>query len=611
MREITYISAITIFSFLVLSKNPWATLPVLFFLIAFYIPYEKLKFLVIPSVLSSIFFFIIYIPTSLSGASGLMLSYLMVAEFLWRGSNSWKDWVHVSSILLMADSAIYSMGIPFFLLSLLFIILSLARAYRELYPHEEGKILSFLPIHLVAILIFAPLIFISIPRRGAYSFSGGYGRSSGLSDLVDLNFSGRIRESMAVAFEVRGNKIPHYWRSKVFYTYRNGKWLSGLRGKVKSEHKAIEGENIEGKGLEIKYYLKYPPLIPLPYGTEKVILRERVYWSFGDFFEFGGLVKKYRVILGKDNGKIYFLSSYGAKLMKIGEENPFFNHKRVRIYLNKDEENEIRKLSEKLRGSNLKNTLSKINEYFRENFLYSTDIKLISREPLYNFLFSTRKGHCELYATATSAILKFLGWDARLVTGFRLREFGDAWAIARMRDAHAWVEIWDGKKWISFDPSPGEEIFEYSNNPLVGTWEKINSFWERYIMEFSPTSQFNLYIWIKKNLRKIVLGMLFLLLAFIILSLIPKRTVKAKILPKIIKKYPWYYRKLLSIGKKLSINKSPYSTPMEFGRFFGKEGEFLIGFYYKERFGKIPLAEEEISLIREKVKEIENKFKEI
>ena len=80
-----------------------------------------------------------------------------------------------------------------------------------------------------------------------------------------------------------------------------------------------------------------------------------------------------------------------------------------------------------------------------------------SPDPLGNFLFSTRTGHCEYFATAHVIMLRSLGIPARMINGFRLGEYNE-WGdyfIVRQSDAHSWVEAFlPGSGWVEFDPTP-------------------------------------------------------------------------------------------------------------------------------------------------------------
>ena len=79
--------------------------------------------------------------------------------------------------------------------------------------------------------------------------------------------------------------------------------------------------------------------------------------------------------------------------------------------------------------------------------------------PLEHFLFRSRAGHCEYFATALAVLLRASGVPTRNVTGFlggRYNPYGGYYAV-RQGDAHSWVEAWLGEEsggWVTFDPTP-------------------------------------------------------------------------------------------------------------------------------------------------------------
>jgi hypothetical protein len=97
----------------------------------------------------------------------------------------------------------------------------------------------------------------------------------------------------------------------------------------------------------------------------------------------------------------------------------------------------------------------------REGYRYSLELKGEpgNPDPLAAFLFQSRAGHCEYFATAMAVMLRQLGIPARLVNGFRSGEYNslaDAW-IVRQYDAHSWVEAYFSPYgWMEFDPTPVE-----------------------------------------------------------------------------------------------------------------------------------------------------------
>ena len=73
-----------------------------------------------------------------------------------------------------------------------------------------------------------------------------------------------------------------------------------------------------------------------------------------------------------------------------------------------------------------------------------------------DFLFTTKQGFCEHYASAFVFLMRAANIPARVVTGYLGGEFNDVgnYYIVRQSDAHAWAEVWlAGQGWVRVDPT--------------------------------------------------------------------------------------------------------------------------------------------------------------
>jgi transglutaminase-like putative cysteine protease len=103
--------------------------------------------------------------------------------------------------------------------------------------------------------------------------------------------------------------------------------------------------------------------------------------------------------------------------------------------------------------------LRRIESYLKANYGYS--LKTENRknlDPLDNFLFEEKRGHCEFFATAGALMASSLGAETRLAYGWAGGQFFEAnnTFVFRAREAHAWVEvrIAGGDTWAVMDPTP-------------------------------------------------------------------------------------------------------------------------------------------------------------
>ncbi len=94
----------------------------------------------------------------------------------------------------------------------------------------------------------------------------------------------------------------------------------------------------------------------------------------------------------------------------------------------------------------------------RSHFAYTLNLTgKPGDDPLAHFLFETRAGHCEYFASAMAIMLRTLGIPTREVNGFLPGEYNDVAGdyIVRASDAHSWVEVYfPGTGWMTFDPTP-------------------------------------------------------------------------------------------------------------------------------------------------------------
>ncbi len=100
--------------------------------------------------------------------------------------------------------------------------------------------------------------------------------------------------------------------------------------------------------------------------------------------------------------------------------------------------------------------ISAILQWFRsEPFFYTLAPPLLEGEPVDMFLFDTRRGFCEHYASAFVVMLRAAGIPARVVTGYQGGEINPrgGYMIVRQSDAHAWAEAIVDGQWVRFDPT--------------------------------------------------------------------------------------------------------------------------------------------------------------
>lgn len=145
---------------------------------------------------------------------------------------------------------------------------------------------------------------------------------------------------------------------------------------------------------------------------------------------------------------------------------------------------------------------------------YGYTLELPQREvkdPLADFLFVRRKGHCEYFASAMAVMLRSLNIPARLATGFQMGMYNpisDLWLV-RASDAHSWVEAWiPGRGWTTFDPTPPDlsshSLTLFSKAELY--LDAAETFWQQWVVGYDPNHQGTLADHIEQAARRLGIG---------------------------------------------------------------------------------------------------------
>lgn len=143
-------------------------------------------------------------------------------------------------------------------------------------------------------------------------------------------------------------------------------------------------------------------------------------------------------------------------------------------------------------------------------FRYTLAPAPLGRDSIDDFLFSTREGFCEHYASSFTVLMRAAGIPARVVTGYQ----GGYWnkladyLLVRNSDAHAWSEVWlAGRGWVRVDPTAavrpervtlgaaaaaGDQRDWYRNDwlqDLRNRWDIVNRWWDQAVVGFDALRQ--------------------------------------------------------------------------------------------------------------------------
>jgi transglutaminase-like putative cysteine protease len=138
-----------------------------------------------------------------------------------------------------------------------------------------------------------------------------------------------------------------------------------------------------------------------------------------------------------------------------------------------------------------------VDRYLRTHFGYTLQLpRSVPRDPIANFLFERKQGHCEYFASAMAIMLRTVGIPSRVVNGFRTGEFNDLTSqyLVRASNAHSWVEAYfPGYGWISFDPTPAAPAQMHTGwNRSMLYLDAMASFWREWVINYDAGHQYSL-----------------------------------------------------------------------------------------------------------------------
>jgi len=364
------------------------------------------------------------------------------------------------------------------------------------------------PVIVALILLGAAGIFFVLPRISAgylSAYSPGNQVATGFSDQVQLGQIGEIQQSDSVVMHVRidgdtQGKFDLKWRGIALNLFDGRTWTNPHQ-----QHLAPrwpDGRFVLSLGApgapRIGRFIQYHVLME-PVGTNVFFLAAMPQTLQGD----------YRAVSVDGGGAVFDLdpvhppTAYEAT-SNIATPSPADLRRdampyppEMRDYLQVPAlDTRIPKLAAQITASAADNydRAEAIETYLRTHFGYTLQLsRARPRDPLAEFLFERKQGHCEYFASAMAIMLRTLGIPSRVVNGFRTGEFNDLTSqyVIRARDAHSWVEAYfPGYGWVSFDPTPAAAASGRGAWDRMGLYlDALASFWREWVIEYDVHHQ--------------------------------------------------------------------------------------------------------------------------
>lgn len=364
--------------------------------------------------------------------------------------------------------------------------------------------------------------------------------TSGLSDTMSPGDISSLSLSDAVAFRVTfPDFVPaprdQYWRSLVLTFFNGRTWTGdepypGLRA----------DEQITSIGRPVAYQIaleptrqRWVPALDMPYS-----------WKFPRTFM--GPQQQLARSRTIDQRVAYEAVSYLD--YRAETSLPEFRrnyYKRVPAESN----TRTQELAQQMRrsaDSDAAYIASVLTMFREEEFYYTLEPPPLGSNPVDRFLFDTRRGFCEHYASAFAVMMRAAGIPTRIVLGYQGGEMNPMGGhmIVRQSDAHAWNEVWlEGFGWRRVDPTaavaPDRIEIGRSGSMFDGaaaawglsapskllhqmtlTWDAMNAKWNEWVLGYGPENQDKFMEWLgmdDPDWRKMMLTLVAIVIGLILL----------------------------------------------------------------------------------------------
>jgi len=386
----------------------------------------------------------------------------------------------------------------------------------------------------VGAILLGGVLFFFFPRVSA----GYLGRASfspslmtGFSDNIELGQIGEIKKNSAVVLRVQTGKPIGYnllrWRGIALTTFDGKRWTSSEHDRQTLQpssdgwiYTADPAQKPDSPGQGIVYTVFLEPI-----ATDAIFVPGKVFSLKGNFSGEGAnsYSATHRNYILRDSTdtllnpfRNYTAMRYAGfsrlpplNAAKLRAASTHYSQEITETYL------QLPRLDPRipaLAREITKNALTpfdkavRIESYLRDRFAYTLNLTgKPGDDPLAHFLFETRAGHCEYFASSMAILLRTLGIPSREVNGFLPGEYNDLGGdyIVRASDAHSWVEVYfPGAGWQVFDPTPAAP--ESATNFLTRLgqyvdWMEIT--WNEWVIGYDFAHQLVLAHNLQRNSR--------------------------------------------------------------------------------------------------------------
>jgi hypothetical protein len=422
--------------------------------------------------------------------------------------------IYAISLFLLSGLGLLTPGIIFVVYILLFILLlSIAFIFLTYYAQDPNleftqqtikkMVLKCLWIPILAIPL-SVVMFVILPRS-QYPLLDFLNRpdkaKTGFTDNVRLGEVSNIQEDTSIIFRATMEKIDEmglYWRGITLDYFDGTSWRTTAK---KPYIESISNRTrVNGKNVKQTIYLE-PYHNSYYFGLDKpLFVTQRRVRKFADF-TFSAPVDIERKIRYEVTSVISD-TIYEEQI----DENTY-------LQIPERMSQKITTLTKTLTvDKDKEKTIQNIFRYLNDGqYKYSLRGLPVTKTPLEDFLFTSKYGNCEYFASALSVMLRVAGIPSRMVGGYRdgyYNEVGKYYLVPQ-KNAHVWVEAFVPQRgWIRLDPTPASaDTFAL---PREGSlflrmsifFDTINYYWNTIVINYNLERQLSIARSVIKGLKK-------------------------------------------------------------------------------------------------------------
>jgi transglutaminase-like putative cysteine protease len=436
----------------------------------------------------------------------------------------------------------YLWSLPYLILAVLLIMtawLRVSAAAGETAGRSfrtGGRLVLYAAPLAVAMWVFFPRLanpFWSVPMDTGTA-------TSGISDSMSPGDVSSLSMSNAVAFRVTfPGSIPEprdrYWRGLVL-TLFNGRTWSG--------NDPFDGarvhEQVFGSGEVVEYQITLEPT------RQQWVFALDMPWSWTLPRTFMGPQQQLARNRPIDRRVSYEAASYLDYRTEVDLTDYARSwYERVPAESNKRTQTLARQMRAAA-GSDTAYIEAVLRMFHEEEYFYTLKPPPLGSSPVDRFLFDTKRGFCEHYASAFAVMMRVAGIPARVVLGYQGGELNPMGGhmIVRQSDAHAWNEVWlDDVGWRRVDPTsavaPNRIEIGFNESMIDGsaaawgfsftsellhqltlTWDAMNAKWNEWVLGYGPENQGRFMEWLgmdDPDWRKMMLTLVAIVVGLILL----------------------------------------------------------------------------------------------